>query len=364
MTRIAIDARQYTTSTGRYTYRLIEYLEKIDRDHDYIILLKPEDMDVYPFTNPRFTKLACPYKEFTFDEQLKFLRQLYSLGADLVHFSMTQQPILYPGTSVTTMHDLTTIRFKNPAKNPLVFTAKQQVYKLVNIVVARKSSKVIVPSQFVKDDVVAYTHVHPDKVVVTYESADSIQDAPEAIEALAGKRFIMYLGRPQPHKNLSRLIDAFATLKQSHPDLQLVLAGKKDDLYQLHEQEAAAKGISGIYFTGFVSEGQLRWLYENCTAYVFPSLSEGFGLPGLEAMRHGAPVVSSNATCLPEIYGEAAHYFDPLDTAATAGAINKVLTDQALRQDLIDRGRRRAEDFSWERMARQTLAVYTSMLYE
>jgi glycosyltransferase involved in cell wall biosynthesis len=366
MQRIVIDARQYTTSTGRYCYRLVQYLEKLDTEtptgHEYIILLKPSDMNVYPFTNPRFTKVACPHKEFTFDEQLGLLGQIKDLKPDLVHFGAAQQPIGYRGAVVTTMHDLTTLRFRNPAKNPLVFTLKQQVYKGVNKYIARKSAAIITPSEFVKQDVINYTNVPGDKITVTYEGADAITDEAEPLKELEGKRFIMYVGRPMLHKNLGRLIDAFTKLKQTHPDLTLVLAGKTDPLYEHHYADVQQRRIPDVVFSGFVSEGQLRWLYEHCQAYVFPSLSEGFGLPGLEAMLHGAPVVSSNATCLPEIYGEAAQYFDPLDVLAMAQAISDVLDRPGLRDSLIQKGRQRAAEYSWQRMAEQTLAVYNQVL--
>ncbi len=364
MSHIVIDARQYTTTTGRYTYRLIEYLQNLDAQHDYTILLKPSDMDGAEFKNPRFRKVACPYKEFTFAEQLKLLKQLKDLKPDLVHFGMTQQPVLYRGLHVTTMHDLTTLRFDNPAKNRLVFKTKQQVYKLVNHRVAQSSQRIIAPSHFVQKDIMNYFDIPVTKIVVTYESADSIQDPAEPLSILEGRPFIMYIGRPQPHKNLGRLIEAFGLLRRVHPDLQLVLAGKKDELYRQHEEQAARRGIDGILFTDFVSEGQLRWLYEHCLAYVFPSLSEGFGLPGLEAMRHGAPVISSNATCLPEIYGPAAQYFDPNDTRAIAEAISHVIGNDQLRQELIEKGRQQVGKYSWDRMARQTLDVYKQALDE
>jgi glycosyltransferase involved in cell wall biosynthesis len=361
---IVIDAREYTTSTGRYMFRLIQYLEKIDNEHDYTVLLKPHDMDVYEFTNPRFKKLACPFKEFTFEEQIGLLKQINGLKADLVHFGKDHQPVLYRGKVVTTMHDLTTTRFRNPAKSWLFYAVKQPIYRFVVRHVARKSNAIITPTQFVKDDMVRFTRCDPDKITVTHESADKITDSPEPVKELVGKQFIMYLGRPTPHKNLGRLIDAFALLKKSYPELQLVLAGKKDALYERHEAEAANKGIADIVFTGFVSEGQLRWLYENCSAYVFPSLSEGFGLPALEAMRHSAPVASSNATCLPEVYGEAAHYFNPLDVRDIAAKISDVIDDPKLRSQLIEKGKQQAEKYSWKRMAEQTLAVYKSVLGE
>jgi glycosyltransferase involved in cell wall biosynthesis len=202
----------------------------------------------------------------------------------------------------------------------------------------------------------------PKKFFVTYEAADFINDTPEAMPDLKEKHFIMYVGRPTPHKNLERLIEAFVILKDNKPNLILVLAGKKDQNYQRIEDMIQEKNIRDVMFTDFVSEGQLRWLYENCQAYIFPSLSEGFGLPGLEAMVHGAPVVSSDATCLPEVYGDAAQYFDPLDIGNMASVISKVLNDNKLRSSLIEKGYARLKHFSWKRMAEQTLEVYEKAL--
>lgn len=362
MSKIVIDAREYTTSTGRYMFRLIQYLEKLDTQNDYVLLLKPGDMDVYPLTNPRFTKLACPYKEFTFQEQLGLLKQVRSLGADVVHFGKDHQPVLYGGKTVTTMHDLTTARFRNPAKSWLFYAIKQPVYRLVIRIVARKSAAILTPTEFVKQDIVHYTHCNPNKITVTLESADPIPDVSEPVPGLENRPYIMYIGRPQPHKNLGRLLQAFKELKTTHPDLVLVLAGKKDVLYERFEKTAHEQGIPDVVFTGFVSEGQLKWLYEHSRAYVFPSLSEGFGLPGLEAMIHGAPVVSSNATCLPEVYGDAAHFFDPLDVNDMAVKIVEVLDNPILREDLIAKGKVQAAKYSWQRMAEQTLAVYEKVL--
>ena len=363
MAKIAIDAREINTSTGRYVERLLHYLQKIDKTNNYAVLLKPDDMDTWQATNPNFTKIPSPFKEFTFAEQLGFKRQLKKLKPDLVHFAMVQQPILYRGKHVTTMHDLTTLRFKNPAKNPVIFWIKQRVYSFVNWYVPRTSKKIITPTEFVKKDVVNYAKIKPKKVVVTYEAADEITAPIEPIKDLQSKPFIFYVGRPQPHKNLSRLLEAFAIVKKQHPDLLLVLAGRKDSVYDSYVKEAEKLGVSdSVIFTGYVSEGQLKWLYRGCKAYVFPSLSEGFGLPGLEAMMHRAPVVSSDATCLPEVYGDAAWYCNPLDTHDIARSIDEILTNTELRNKLVRRGRQRAKEFSWQRMAEQTLEVYTAAL--
>jgi hypothetical protein len=170
MKHIAIDARELRTSTGRYVERLLHYLQQIDTSHRYTVLLKPKDMDGWTPTNPNFTKLACPYKEFTFSEQLGFYHQLEQHNPDLVHFPMVQQPVLYRGKVVTTMQDLTGIRFSNPTKNPVIYTIKQAVYKWVNKRVAHKSDELITPTEFVKQDVAAYTGVNPAKITVTYEA--------------------------------------------------------------------------------------------------------------------------------------------------------------------------------------------------
>lgn len=366
MKKIVIDARELRTSTGRYVERLLHHLQDVDTDlgHRYIVLLKPKDIEGWKPKSKRFTAVPCRYKEFTFGEQLGLAWQLYRLRANLVHFPLVQQPILYQKAVVTTMQDLTTLRFTNPTKNRFVFRFKQRVYHYVNIIAARKSRAIITPSEFVKDDVAKFARINSRKITVTYEAGDSVDAAPEPVTEVEGKQFLMYLGRPTPHKNLLRLVSAFVELKQKHPELVLVLAGKTDGNYRRIAREVRKQAIPDVVFTDYISDGQLRWLYENCAAYVFPSLSEGFGLPGLEAMACGAPVVSSNATCLPEIYGDAAHYFDPRDVEDMAKAINQVLTKPELRKELIVKGKKQVAKYSWRRMAEQTLEVYKQALHE
>lgn len=367
MKRIVIDARELRTSTGRYVDNLLNQLQDVDTDlsHRYIVLLTPKDMDTWNPRSKRFTKVACRFKEFTFAEQTLMALQLYRLKPDLVHFGMIQQPILYLKKTVTTAHDITNVRFENPAKNKFVFAIKRWVYVRVIHIVVFKSKRIITPTEYIKGDIARFTNANSRKFVVTPEAGDSITDKPKPIEGIAeDSRFIMYVGRPTPHKNLERLVDAFALLKDKQPELQLVLAGKKDFNYRRIAHIVKKRDIQNVIFTDFVTDGQLRWLYEHCAAYVFPSLSEGFGLPGLEAMSHGAPVVSSNATCLPEVYEDSAHYFDPLDVEDMARAINDVLTDDTLRAELIKRGHKQVAKYSWERMARQTLDVYKSVLGE
>ncbi|HSW85264.1 MAG TPA: glycosyltransferase family 1 protein [Candidatus Saccharimonadales bacterium] len=362
MSKIVIDAREMGTSSGRYVEQLLKHLQIIDAQNNYVILLKPKLISRWQSTNQNFKSEASPHQEFTYDEQFGLMKQIKALKADLVHFPMVQQPAWYGGKTVTTMNDLTTLRYTNPSKNPIIFSFKQKVYKWLNRRVAKKSQAIITFSEFVKNDLVKFTGINSAKINIINLAADPITDSAEPLGKLKDKQFLMYVGRPTPHKNLERLIEAFAKIKVSQPELFLVFVGKQDANYRRIVELVKKQGIKDVVFTDWISDGQLRWLYENCAAYVFPSLSEGFGLPGLEAMAHGAPVVSSKATCLPEIYGEAAHYFDPLNVDDMAKSINEVLTNQDLRDSLIQKGHTQVKKYSWRRMAEQTLAIYNQVL--
>ena len=360
--RIVIDARQSGTSTGRYVDKLIENIDKTKSGYEIIVLTTQKRINYLRAVAPGCKVITTPYKNFSFGEQVGLWKQIHKLKADLVHFLMVQQPVLYMGKTITTMHDLTAARFVNPTGNRIVFLLKQLIYKVVNRLVARKSIVVLTPSEYVKDDVAKYTKTNSRKYVVTYESADKIKEKSNPVDSLENRQFIVCVGRSQAHKNLEGLIEAFVHIRQHKPELYLVLAGKKDVLYKRLEKTIRSKAIKNIIFTDFVTDGQLRWLYEHAEAYVFPSLSEGFGLPGLEAMVHGCPVVSSNATCLPEVYGDAAHYFDPENTEDMATKILEVISDKNLSKSLVKKGYKQAAKYSWKKTAEQTLEVYKRVL--
>jgi glycosyltransferase involved in cell wall biosynthesis len=362
MKRIVIDARESGTSTGRYVDKLCEYLEALHPSYEIILLAKSHRVSYLEKLCPSFKIIETKYKEFSFGEQIGFAWQIYRLHADLVHFPLVQHPILYFKKSVIGILDLTTLRFKNPSKQPLVFWIKQKIYWLVCWLATKKAAHIITISDFVKGDILKHFKINADKITVTHNAADQITDTASPLASLIGKKFIMYVGRPQPHKNLERLIDAYSLLLDNHPDLYLVLAGKKDVLMEALEQYAHSKGLSNVLVTGFVTDGELRWLYQNTVCYVFPSLSEGFGLPGLEAMMHGAAVASSNATSLPEINGDAADYFDPFDTEAMASVINDVISNKTHADLLRKKGLVQVKKFGWKHMAKQTISVYDDIL--
>lgn len=362
MAHIAIDARIISTSTGTYVERLLTYLEKIDSKNTYSVLVPTKDADYWQPTNSNFTVRTVDYANYSFGEQIGFKKYLDELGADLVHFCMPQQPIRYKGKSVTTVHDLTLLKTYNSDKNWLLYRAKQLVGRYVFKRIAKINDYIIVPSQYTADEYVAFSGIDRKKVILTYESADALTTDKLEPYAHDFKQFIMYVGQQSDYKNIKRLGEAHQQLLEKYPDLGLILVGKLNASARKNQQYFASQGFKNIVFTDFIPDSQRDWLYKNATAYIFPSLMEGFGLPGLEAMGYGTPVVSSDATCLPEVYGNAAHYFDPLSVDDMARAIGEVLTDSALRANLVKNGYSQLGKYSWERMAVETLAIYERSL--
>lgn len=361
MSHIAIDARIINSTTGTYVERLLTYLEKIDTTNQYSVLVPTKDLNYWKPTNKNFTVIAADFANYSFGEQIGFKSFLDKLTPDLVHFCMPQQPILYTGNHVTTVHDLTLLETYNSDKNWLVFHAKQFVGKFVFKRVAKTSTHIITPTHYVKNSFAEFANIPKEKITVTYEAADTHGSAETPVD-IPFKEFILYVGQQSDYKNIKRLGDAHQKLLETHPTLGLVLVGKKTAAHVKNETYFNKKGYKNIHFTGFVSNEQLGWLYHHCKAYIFPSLMEGFGLPGLEAMAYGAPVVSSDRTCLPEVYEKAAWYFDPEDVDDMAERIGQVLDDKVLRNSLIENGKNQVQWYSWRKMAEQTHAVYLDAL--
>lgn len=366
---IVIDARIRRTSTGQYVDRLLEHLQDIDDFHRYTVLVQPDD-DWQPKVK-NFQPVPCRYPQFSFNpfDDIGFTIQLNRLEPDLVHFSMTQQPLTYFGEIVTTTHDLTMFNFVRRGKTPkALFMVKMALYRFLFRWSHMKSDKIIVPTKYVAADLAAYQPSTKHKIVVTYEAGGLPENVgqmrrPAAVKATDD--FVMYLGTAFPHKNLRRLVDAFGLLKEKHPSLKLVLTGKKEINYkELEDYIRGQDYAKDVIVTGFLPYEETKWLYKHTKAYVFPSLSEGFGLPALEAMAYGAPVVSSDATCLPEVYGDAAHYCNARNPRDIAQKINDVLTDKKLRSRLVESGPQQVAKYSWHTMAEETLIAYKEVLDE
>jgi len=361
MAHIAIDARIINSSTGTYIERLLHYLEKIDTVNHYTVLVREKDETYWTPTNDNFTVRVADFTNYSFDEQLGFNKLLNDLVPDLVHFCMPQQPVLYKGKKVTTFHDLTLLNTVNSDINPIEFRFKQLIGRFVYINVARNSEYILTPTEFTKQAVLELSGVPGEKIIVTHEAAETKIEQATKYE-MPFKKFILYVGQQPDYKNIRRLGEAHQKLLDKHPDLGLVLVGKKAADTEANEVYFEKHGYKNIHFTDFIPNEQRDWLMQHCEAYVFPSLMEGFGLPGLEAMAAGAPVIISNTTRVPEVYGDAAEYFNPLIVDDMAATIERVITDKDLRNKLIEAGSKQVKKYSWRRMAEQTHNVYLDAL--
>lgn len=361
---IAIDARIINTSTGRYVERLLTNLEKIDTTNTYTVLVLAKDKDYWKPHNPNFKITIADFPNYSFAEQLGFYFLLRRLHPDLVHFCMPQQPLLYRGKRVTTVHDLTLVRFENVDMNPLVYKMRKYIFTGLIRNVIRRSDAIFTPTEYVRKDILGFTsQKYAPKIHKTLEAWDAVADKLEPIKELKGKKFVFFVGNAFPYKNIHAIIDAFVELYQKEPELHVALAGRKDIFYEQIEQYAREKGVlDRVHILGFISEGEKRWMFHSGVAYIIASFSEGFHIPGLEAMAEDCPVLSSNATCLPEVYNNAALYFDPHQPHELAELIKIMLHSESARRKLAAAGKKRLGDFSWERMAKQTHDVYQEVL--
>jgi len=355
---IAIDARIINSGTGTYVAKLLEYLQQIDTVNDYTVLLREKDIDYWRPVGANYTSVVAEFDNYSFAEQIGFKKFLDVLQPDLVHFCMPQQPIFYKGKRVTTVHDLTLLNTYNSDKNWFVFHAKQLVGRFVFKRVASISNHIIAISENTRREYQEFSGISNDKISVIYEAAEAKHGAITPYNNLPFKEFIMYVGQQPDYKNIRRLMQAHQKMIETKPDLGLVLVGRMNPDTTANKLWAEKQGFKNIHFTGFIEDGERDWLFTRAKAYVFPSLMEGFGLPPLEAMAYGTPVVSSNASCMPEILGSAAEYFDPLSIDDIATKTLTVIGDENIRQELIQRGYSQVAKYSWETMARKTHAIY------
>jgi glycosyltransferase involved in cell wall biosynthesis len=360
--RIGIDARNDGTGVGRYTFSLIRELAKIDRENEYVLFLNRERFAGYAAPGPNFRTVEAAIPWFTLREQLVLPRLVAQERLDLVHYPHVTVPLLSTTPFVVTIHDLNYLDAAATGHG-LRHAALRAAYR-VELAKARRARRLIAPSEHTRHAIERKLGVEPSRVAVTYEAADPPEQvAPDrAVLERHGldAPFFLYVGAAYPYKNLTRLITAFARVEG---DYKLVLAGDHEEFGAALREHAAALGLGDeVVFTGVVSDAELAALYSAARAYTFVSLGEGFGLPGLEAMQFGVPVVAARAGSLPEIYEDAARYCDPHDVDSIADALAEVASDERLRAQLSERGERRVADFSWARTAEQTLAVYREAL--
>ena len=366
------------TGSGQYMSHLLAALSEIDQKNDYILL------GAQPIEEDNRGPINFPYKvksvpgfasnneniEKVMWEQVTGPAAAREAGVDIFHIPYFAPPLLPRTPTVVTIHDVI------PLRMPL-YQAGAKVKAYVQLVsrAAHNAMMIITVSQHAKQDMVDALNLPEERIRVIYEAAGDeyhpVTDPQELATARAryglGERYVFYLGGLDQRKNVPQLVRAFAHVYRqvNDPKLQLLIAGNPDQrsgaLFPDPRPIAADLGMTGQIIYRFIEEKDKPAIYSGASAFVFPSLYEGFGLTPLEAMSCGAPVVCSNRTSLPEVVGDAAISIDPEDTKAMVDAIRRVLTDTELSAQLRVRSLARAAQFSWQKAASETLEVYEDM---
>ena len=349
--------------TETYARSLIRAFSRQDDDNEYSVFLNREsaDLDVTPAEN--FQRVICPINATTRAmryswEQGAMPLQLRRAKPDIVHSLGYVIPLAARGPHVVTVHDVNYLGHKGwrtgIGRTAFRFFAEQTV---------RRADRIIAVSRFSRDEIVRHMGVDPDKVSVVHSAGREAvpvrtngASTSEVVRSIT-RPYIMAFSALSAHKNIPRLISAFGKISSIVPH-DLVLVGHMPVKSAVRAEIEAAGGDERIHFTGYLPEADVASLLQHASLFAFPSLYEGFGLPLLDAMSVGTPVVASSAGALPEVAGDAALLFDPRSEDDIALALKRGLLDTDLRTRLIERGHENARSFSWDRTARETLDIY------
>lgn len=364
MKRIGIDARLYSqTGVGTYISNLIRDLQKIlPEDYQVYVYLLKQDFDKLDITNKNFVKRVADYKWHTFSEQLGFAKLLYADNLDLMHFTYFSYPIFYRRKFVSTIHDVTPLLFrtgKASTRNKLVYDFKYFFFKIVLKSQASGAEAIITPTVTVKNDLIKfYGHEYEQKITAIYEGVDFNTIKSSENKNLSNKfdyKFFIYVGNFYPHKNVAKLVEAFAKVKG---DCKLILIGPNDyfskSLYQLINQ---LKQENKIIFYYNPNKSDLVFFYKNAQALIHPSLSEGFGLPLIEAAYFGLPIIASNINVFKEVLANNYLQFDPNNVDDIQDKIVQFIKNKPKFDYRKILGR-----YSFDEMTRSTWNIYKSLL--
>jgi len=354
---------------GRYTRELVRALAELDRRHDYVLFAamggqRPADTAWPPDFQMRSVPLSDRALTILWHRlQLPLWVELVTGPVDIFHSPDFVLPPVRRAKTLVTVHDLSFIRYPQCADAGLRAYLNRVVPRSVH-----RADRVLADSQSTQEDLMELLGVERAKIEVVYPGVEE-RFHPIEDQALLGEvrkryrlppRFILGLGTLQPRKNFTRLIEAFADLRFA--DLRLVIVGGKGWLYEEIFAAVERLGLEEkVVFPGFVADGDLPALYNLADLFVFPSLYEGFGIPPLEAMACGTPVITSDASSLPEVVGEAGLMVEATDVEALAQAMKQVLEDDVLREDMITKGMKQPRNFTWEKAAAKLLSLYEAI---
>ena len=356
---------------GTYTRNIVRALGRLDRQNKYFLIGSPEKVREIGPLPPNFHTVPLLEPDSTAKGYVEFRTILRRLKCDLVHVPhLYWLPRSLPCPYVVTVHDV----LEHMARTRGFSELRRSLHFHLTRQVLRRAARILAVSQFSKSEIEKLFHIPSHRIEVVYNAIDErflrghATDAERQMIAQryqVGYPFLLYAGRISPHKNLVRIIEAFSALRAELekdgqlPDLRLIIIG--DDLsgHPDLRRTVVRGGVQNeVRFLGFVPIEVLRIFYDEAKVFVFPSLYEGFGLPPLEAMAHGTPVVTSNSSSLPEVVGKAAVLVNPENVFEIMRAIHRVLLDPALRGRLRERGYEQAQKFSWDGSACKILRAY------
>jgi glycosyltransferase involved in cell wall biosynthesis len=367
--RIGIDARflgPKGTGIGRYSQELVLELEKIDRKNEYVVFLKKDNFDLYQPSAPNFRKVLADVDWYTLKEQLTMPYVIKKEKIDLMHFLHFNVPIFYNKRFIVTIHDIIKSEFRGKeatTKNRFLYWIKYIGYEIVLFFAIKKALKVVVPSFAVKNKLKKKFKRIEGKIEVAWEgfsqdfkNKNTKEENLDVLKRLKiFKPYVLYVGNSYPYKNLDILIEAAKKI----PNLRLVNPCARSIFYDKLEKRIQKEGLSDkVILTGFVSDEELKSLYQEAAVYVSPSFSEGFGIPILEAMAVGTPVVASNIESVREVGRDAVLYFNPRSADDLQKKIEKVLKDEIFKKEIIEKGKRNIERFGWDKMALKIKTIY------
>jgi glycosyltransferase involved in cell wall biosynthesis len=369
---IVIDARRIRDfGIGTYIRSLARALAEIDSVNRYTLVVRPSDAPLLAGLPANFQSAVYARADASHFDNLAFPAFLHSLSPDLVHIPLTRVPLFMIRPYVVTIHDMADLLFPDH-----VTSLRMQLRRYRFRRGLARAARVIAVSEATRRDAEAASGLPPDIIRRVYNAPDAVffnggtEGAAEQRQRIMERYqieypYLLYAGNIRRHKNVPRLVEAFAVARDqlaSHPDyknLHLVIIGDTISQFPAVRQAVMKSRVDHVVrFLGFVEFETLRCFFESAAAFVFPSRYEGFGLPPLEAMACGTPVVTSNVSSLPEVVGDAAVLVNPENVFDIARGIRDVLLDLPLRADLIRRGREQAARFSWSRTAREVLAIY------
>lgn len=356
---------------GRYTINLVEELQKTDNENEYLLLLRKKYFNKLTLPG-NWTPVSADFKHYGLQEQIKLPGLISSYKPDIVHFLHFNIPFFIKRPYIVTIHDILMHKQKGLEATTLPFYSyfvKRLGYKAVFKRAVVGAERIIVPSGSVKKEVVNYYRIDPDRVSVTYEGFDERilrkADKDTVLKKYGiNSNYFIYAGNAYPHKNLKRLIEAVILLNRELGAKVLLVVATSRGVFEkrLKNDIEKAGAVEYVRLLGFVPDNDLGTLYENSIAFVFPSLSEGFGLPGLEALASGTLLIASDIPVFREVYKESAFYFNPYDFSSIEKIMKNIveLKDNK-RESAIEEGKEFAKRYSWSKMAEETLKIYESL---